>query len=89
MIKDGYTISHPMVKNALVECAENTNIPYQLEVISRGGNDAGAIHKTAGGIPTGGVSIPCRYMHSPCEMVDKSDVENAVKLLMAFVSAKF
>ncbi|NLY17639.1 MAG: M42 family metallopeptidase [Clostridiaceae bacterium] len=89
MVKDAYTISHPLVKNALIECAEKMSIPYQLEVISRGGNDAGAIHKTAGGIPSGGVSIPCRYMHSPCEMVDKSDVENTVKLLKAFVSFKF
>lgn len=89
MIKDGYTISHPMVKNILIDCAKKMDIPYQLEVISRGGNDAGAIHKTAGGIPTGGVSIPCRYMHSPCEMVDKKDVENAVKLLKAFVTYSF
>ncbi len=89
MIKDGYTISHPKVKDALIKCAEEKSIPYQLEVLSRGGNDAGAIHKTAGGIPAGGVSIPCRYMHSPCEMVDKNDVENAVKLLKAFVTASF
>lgn len=89
MIKDGYTISHPLVKNTLVECAEKMNIPYQLEVLSKGGNDAGAIHKTAGGIPSGGVSIPCRYMHSPSEMVDKNDVENSVKLLKAFVSTRF
>lgn len=87
MIKDAYTISHPAVKNALIDCAKSNNIPYQLEVLSKGGNDAGAIHKTKAGIPTGGVSIPCRYLHSPCEMVDKSDVENAVKLLKAFVLA--
>lgn len=89
MIKDAYTISHPLVKNTLIECAEKSGIPYQLEVINKGGTDAGAIHKTAGGIPSGGVSIPCRYTHSPCEMVDKSDVENSIKLLKTFVSYKF
>lgn len=87
MIKDGHTISHPLVKNALIDCAVKMNIPYQLEVLSRGGNDAGAIHRTAGGIPTGGVSIPCRYMHSPCEMVDIEDAKNAVNLLKAFVTS--
>ncbi|HEY8422729.1 MAG TPA: M42 family metallopeptidase [Thermoclostridium sp.] len=85
MIKDNRTISHPMVKNALIECARKNNIPYQLEVMSVGGNDAGTIHTAAGGIPAGAVSIPCRYLHRPCEMVDKNDALNAVKLLNAFV----
>nr|WP_252891233.1 M20/M25/M40 family metallo-hydrolase [Thermoclostridium stercorarium] len=85
MIKDNRTISHPKVKNALIECAEKNGIPYQLEVMSVGGNDAGTIHTAAGGIPAGAVSIPCRYLHRPCEMVDKNDALNAVKLLEAFV----
>ena len=85
MIKDSRTISHPIVKNALIECAEKNNIPYQLEVMSVGGNDAGTIHTAAGGIPAGAVSIPCRYLHRPCEMVDKNDALNAVKLLDAFI----
>lgn len=85
MIKDARTISHPMVKNLLIECAEKNNIPYQLEVMNVGGNDAGTIHTAAGGIPAGAVSIPCRYVHRPCEMVDKNDVMNAIKLLNAFI----
>jgi len=85
MIKDYRTISHPKVKNALIECAEKNKIPYQLEVMSVGGNDAGSIHTTGGGIPSGAVSIPCRYLHRPCEMVEKSDVTNAIKLLKTFV----
>lgn len=85
MVKDNRTISHPMVKNALIACAEKNGIPYQLEVMSVGGNDAGTIHTAAGGIPTGAVSIPCRYLHRPCEMAEKSDAINAVRLLEAFV----
>ena len=85
MVKDNRTISHPLVKDALVECAQQENIPYQMEVLNVGGNDAGAIHITAGGIPSGGVSIPCRYLHRPCEMVDKNDVENTIRLLEAFI----
>lgn len=89
MIKDAKTLSHPLVKDALIRCATEKNIPYQLEVLNAGANDAGAIHITAGGIPSGGVSIPCRYMHRPCEMVDKNDVVNAVKLLDAFIHTAF
>ncbi len=89
MIKDGRTISHPAVKNRLIDCAKRFDIQYQLEVIEKGGNDAGSIHITAGGIPSGGVSIPCRYMHSPCEMVDADDVKSAVKLLKEFILSEF
>lgn len=89
MIKDNRTISHPIVKDALIECAKQNEIPYQLEVMSVGGNDAGTIHTAAGGVPTGAVSIPCRYLHRPCEMVDKADVENAIKLLNTFVMKSF
>ena len=47
-----------------------------------GGTDSGAIHLTRSGIPSGVISIPCRYVHSPSEMVSASDVENAIKLLV-------
>jgi endoglucanase len=89
MIKDGRTISHPLVKNKLIDLAKRFDIQYQLEVIEKGGNDAGSIHTTAGGIPSGAVSIPCRYMHSPCEMVDIGDVKSAVNLLKAFILSEF
>jgi endoglucanase len=50
-----------------------------------GGTDAGAIHLTKGGVITGGISIPSRYIHSPVEMVDKRDVEACIDLLLAAV----
>lgn len=84
-IKDGSVISHPHVKDRLMDAAEKNGIPYQLEVMQHGGTDAGSIHVTAGGIPSGGVSIPSRYVHNVAEAVDMNDVENAVKLLEAFV----
>lgn len=49
-----------------------------------GGTDAGSIHLTREGVLTGGISIPCRYIHSPVEMVDLSDVSAAVRLMIAF-----
>ena len=77
-IKDASVISHPAVKDRLIERAKSANIPYQFEIMTFGGTDAGSIHITAGGIPSGGVSIPTRHIHSSAEIVDMKDVENAV-----------
>lgn len=84
-IKDASVIAHPEIKDRLIDCAKAENIPYQFEILMRGGTDAGSIHTTAGGIPSGGVSIPTRNVHNSAEIVDMGDVENAVKLLEAFI----
>lgn len=84
-IKDGHIICHPMVKTLLEEAANKGSIPFQFEILDAGGTDVGAIHISNGGIPSGAISIPCRYIHSTCEMVSKSDLENAVKLLLEVV----
>ncbi len=86
-IKDRSVIAHPEVKDALIKAASKEKIPYQLEVMIDGGTDAGSIHITAGGIPSGGVSIPTRFIHDTAEMVALQDVENAIKLLTEFVKA--
>ncbi|MDI3546545.1 MAG: hypothetical protein PWR10_197 [Halanaerobiales bacterium] len=80
-IKDSASITHPMIKELLISTAEKYNIKYQLEVLERGGTDAGSIHLTKGGIPSGTVSIPTRYIHSPAEMADLGDVEESIRLL--------
>lgn len=82
-VKDVSLITHPRVKALLTELAEENNIPYQFEVLPFGGTDAGAIQLTKAGIPAGVISIPCRYLHSPSEMVDLNDVEAAVRLVVA------
>lgn len=80
-IKDRSVICHSSVKRLLEDSAQKLNIPYQFEILESGGSDPGAIHITAGGIPSGAISIPCRYTHSPSEMVSLTDLQNAVKLL--------
>ncbi len=80
-VKDRSIICHPEVRDIMIEAAENNNIPYQLEVLEHGGTDAGAIHLSREGVPSGALSIPCRYIHSPSEMVDAGDVEHAVVLI--------
>jgi endoglucanase len=66
----------------LVDCAEEADIPYQLEVLVYGSTDAAAIQLVRAGVPAGCLSVPCRHIHSPSEMVDENDVENAVRLLI-------
>jgi putative aminopeptidase FrvX len=82
-VMDSGMLSHPGIKNLLIETAIAHDIPYQLEVLSRGTTDAAAIQLVRSGVPAGCVSIACRYFHTPSEMVDIDDVENTVRLLLA------
>jgi putative aminopeptidase FrvX len=75
----------PQVFELLHAAGEEAGIPFTVAASARyTGTDADAIHLARGGIPTGVVSIPLRYMHSPVEMVQMEDVENAAKLIAAF-----
>lgn len=84
-VKDNSIISHPKIKDALISAAEQKKVPYQLEVLEFGGTDSGAIHLSRSGVPSGGLSIPSRYVHSPSEMVHLKDLEMAVELLTGFI----
>ena len=85
-VRDSSFIADPRLVNWMISQAEDAGIPYQLEVLEAGGTDGRAIQLTRGGVPAGCVSIACRYIHSPSEMVDYDDVENAVKLLVKLLS---
>ncbi len=79
------TSLHPLVFERLYDAAEAESVPFTLESLGKGtGTDADAIHLSRGGIPTGLVSIPCRYMHTPVEMVSLADVDAAARLIAAF-----
>ena len=79
---------NPKVFQRLVACAKQAKIPYQLEADPRPtGTDARAIQMARGGVACGLVSIPLRYMHTPSEVVDLEDVENTVKLFVAFAKS--
>jgi endoglucanase len=84
-VMDTGLLAHPRVKNLLLELAEREGIPYQLEVFRGGTTDASRIQFTKEGVPSGTISIPTRYGHTPSEMVDMDDVENAVKLLLCLI----
>lgn len=90
-ILDSYSISHPGLVRFLREIAEQEGIPYQLEVLPRGGTDAAAMQRSRAGIPVCTLSIPNRYTHSVVECVHKEDVAAAIALLRRFLerSAEF
>jgi len=81
-VMDGGMLAHPAVKDLMIERAKAAQIPYQLEVLRGGTTDAYAIQLTRAGVPSGCISIACRHVHTPSEMVDLRDAENAVKLLV-------
>jgi putative aminopeptidase FrvX len=76
-------ITHPRIKELLITVAEKENIPFQLEVSEGGTTDGTAIHLTRQGIPTGVISPPSRYIHTPVSVVNMDDIENTVKLIVA------
>ncbi len=86
VIGRGATLS-PKVFELLVAAAEQAGIEHTVEASGRGTHtDADAIQISRTGIPTGLVSIPLRYMHSPVELVDLDDVDAAVELIAAFAA---
>ena len=82
-IMDRSLLCTPAVIEMMEKLAEENNIPVQREVLPYGGTDAGAIQKTRCGVETGAISIPCRYIHSEAETVDKRDVQACIELLKA------
>ncbi len=76
---------NPKVYDRLLRAAKKLKIPYQVEADPRPtGTDARAVQMARGGVATGLVSIPLRYMHTPSEVVDLEDVERCVQLLVEF-----
>lgn len=84
-IRDVGALSDPRIVKWMISTAEKHKLPYQREVLLLGGTDAESIQITRAGVPSGCLSIPVRYVHSPSEMVDYTDVQNSVKLLTALL----
>jgi putative aminopeptidase FrvX len=85
-LKDLFTLSDPRVSAWIQNGAKRAKIPYQTSILTVGGTDAYTIQTSRSGVPTSGISIPCRYIHSPSEMVDINDVLNTTKLIATLLS---
>lgn len=84
-ISDSGLITHPKILRWFIDTAQQQKIPYQIESGLLGSTDAARISITRQGIPSGTISIPTRYIHSPCGMLNLKDIENAAKLTAAAI----
>ncbi len=85
-VQDRGHIVPPKMKDLMVARAEEAGIPYQLEVLPLGTTDAAGIQISRGGIPSGVISVPTRYIHTTSETLHYGDVEASVKLLVEMLS---
>lgn len=85
-IKDSGMLADPRVVAWMEAGAKRAKINYQREILTGGSTDARAIQITRSGVPAGCLSIPCRYVHSPSEMVDMNDVHQSVNLLVSLLN---
>ena len=84
-IMDSYSISHPRLVEHFRRIAEREGIPHQAEILPSGGTDAGGVQRLHGGIPAITLSVPCRYVHTPNEMVSAADVHACITLLARYL----
>ncbi len=87
-VMDRGSITDTRIKNLLTELAKKNEISYQYEVLEAGATDAHTIQLSRGGVPSGTVSIPCRYIHSPGEMIDMDDMNRSFELIKNFLQSK-
>ncbi|MGC9529376.1 MAG: M42 family metallopeptidase [Candidatus Bipolaricaulaceae bacterium] len=84
-VKDSSSISHPGLVRFLVQLAKQADIPYQMEILPRGGTDAGAMQLAREGAAAVTLSIPTRYVHSAVEAAHKRDIQATIDLLVSFL----
>lgn len=84
-VMDSASITHRGLLDEWIKIAEKKKLTYQLEVLPRGGTDAGSLQRAAGPVKAGTISIPSRYVHTVCEAVNKNDLDAAVALLAEYL----
>lgn len=87
-ILDRSAMSSTAVIQWMTETAKARNIPHQKDILTIGGTDAGAMAGVRKGMNVGGISIPCRYTHSPLELIDGEDLEACAELIAALAETE-
>ena len=85
IIRDGTMIPNLRLRDLFVEIAEELKIPYQFDMLERGGTDAGAIHLHRRGVPNLVISVPTRHIHSHAGILHRDDYDQAVNLVTAAI----
>lgn len=86
-VMDSSSISDAELRELLCRIAEKNGIKYQFKTAATGGNDAGSVCKSGGGIKTCSISVPARYIHSPSGVVSLEDFESVKNLVKAFLKS--
>ncbi|NLI01143.1 MAG: M42 family metallopeptidase [Chthonomonadales bacterium] len=84
-IMDSSLLCHPKLVRHFRDVGEANAIKYQMEILPRGGTDAGAIQRSRGGVPSITLSIPCRYVHTVNEMASADDIDASAALLARYL----
>lgn len=82
---DATMVPHRALRDKIVQIAHEQHIPFQTELMSGGGTDAGKFHLYGRGVPSIVIGVPARYIHSHVSIVHRDDLENGIKLIKTFV----
>lgn len=88
-IYDPSVICDEEVVAAMIDCCEKEGIRYQRDVIDRGGTDASSMNQAVFGARTGGIGVATRYPHCQSSVISKDDVEEGIRLIIAFCNYSF
>lgn len=81
ILYDASMVSHKGLRDFVIECADENNIPYQYATMAGGGTDSGSIHLTGNGVPSLSITIATRYIHTHAAILHRDDFDHAVKLI--------
>ncbi|MCG3220550.1 MAG: M42 family metallopeptidase [Candidatus Heimdallarchaeota archaeon] len=82
---DRSMIPNPRYRDFVIKIAEELGIPHQLSLVTGGATDAGVIHLTELGCPSIVIGIPTRHIHAHNGIIDLSDIDNAIKLILELI----
>ena len=85
VIRDGSMIPNLRLRDLFVETAEELKIPFQFDLLDRGGTDSGAIHLHRRGVPNLVIAVPTRHMHSHAGIIHRDDYDRTVQLVTAVI----
>lgn len=85
VIRDGTMIPNLRLRDLFIETAEALRIPYQFDLLDRGGTDSGAIHLHRRGVPNLVIAVPTRHIHSHAGIIHRDDYDRTVQLVSAVI----
>ncbi len=83
---DRHTIYDRELFSRALDIGREKGIAVQIKEAVAGGNDAGAIHKSRGGVRTLAISLPCRYLHAPASLIARCDLDAAYELTLEMIN---